>query len=596
MPRKKHNTTSPKLPLSAGEVWEIGQRPLTGPVSLPNDEASELLTMLFVVQADSKKLIYHTLMMPDATTSDVVDHIRQAMREPLAGEPRRPEVMRVSSEAEAEILRLGLKEAAITIEVIGVLEAVEDAHHRAMNRFGMVQSDYRTNAEAAGEILSNAALHSLYKVAQQFYRKALWETFDDSEIFSITFPTADGQTQTHYGVLMGIMEEEFGLALYPSLEALQQIYDMDLDDPEDRSLSFDEEDSDVEEWEASAEMAAQLLSVPCISLTYTPKRDLPQLLVEEAKALKLPVAKQSAYPLMMRTGQGMQLANLSDLREIFIALHAILAWDKQIAALDLDDEIDETLTVEVPAMADALPDLTAEVTLVVNPFTDDDDLIDLGLDEDDFVDEDEEEPFVSIDANRMRELFHPSLLNELSDLDDPTPRPSKRISQTTPAKPNDQSSTAKSDQVYTLKVFLMSGPVASDEDEEISREIVLLGHHTLHDLHLAIFDAFERWEEHLYEFNLGSSPQDRSRLYFYDGGWGDDDEDTGDPTTTILDELDLSESQYFGYTFDMGDEWEHVIEVISIKSGPDKGTYPRIGKKIGAAPPQYPEEEDEEDF
>ena len=100
----------------------------------------------------------------------------------------------------------------------------------------------------------------------------------------------------------------------------------------------------------------------------------------------------------------------------------------------------------------------------------------------------------------------------------------------------------------------------------------------------------------MYEFNLGSSPEDRSRLYFYDGGWGDDDEDTGDPTTTILDELDLSESRYFGYTFDMGDEWEHVIEVISIKSGPDKGTYPRIGKKIGAAPPQYPKEEDEEDF
>jgi hypothetical protein len=244
-------------------------------------------------------------------------------------------------------------------------------------------------------------------------------------------------------------------------------------------------------------------------------------------------------------------------------------------------------------MADALPDLTAEVTLVVNPFTDDDDLIDLDLDEDDFVDEDE--PFVSIDANRMRALFHPSLLKELSDLDDPAPRPSPRTAKTTPSKPNGQASTAKSDHVYTLKVFLTSGPVDSGEDEEISREIALLGHHTLHDLHLAIFDAFERWEEHLYEFNLGSSPQDRSRLYFYDGGWGDDDEDIGDPTTTILDELDLSESQYFGYTFDMGDEWEHVIEVISIKSGPDKGTYPRIGKKIGAAPPQYPNDDDDDD-
>ncbi len=113
-----------------------------------------------------------------------------------------------------------------------------------------------------------------------------------------------------------------------------------------------------------------------------------------------------------------------------------------------------------------------------------------------------------------------------------------------------------------------------------------------------IFDAFEREESHLYEFNLGSSPADRSQLYFYDGGWGNDDDGSEDPTTTVLDELGLSERQYFGYTFDMGDQWEHVIEVLSIKRGAGKGTYPRIGKKIGKAPPQYPdeEEEDEEEF
>jgi hypothetical protein len=592
MSRKKRNTTSPMLSLSAGEVWEIGQRPLTAPMPLPDDETSEVLTMLFVVQADSRKLIYRIPIMPGETPSEVLNHIRQAMREPMIGEPRRPDVIRVSSEAEAKALRTGLKGTEITIDVTEALEAVDDVYTRAINMLGKLQSDYRTNAEAAGETLSDAALRSLYRAAQQFYRKALWETFDDSEIFSITFPTIDGQTQTHYGVLMGIMEEEFGLALYESLEALQQLYDIDIDDPEDFPLSLDEDDSDVELWEASAEMAAQLLSVPCVSLTYTPQRELPQSLVEEAKALKLPVAKQSAYPLIMRTGQGMRLANLTDLRQIFIALHAILAWDKQVAALDLDDEMDETLTVEVPAMADALPALTAEVTLVVNPFMDDDELID--LDDDEFVDEDDDEPLALIDANRMRALLHPSLLQELSDLDTPAPRTSKSSSKTTTSKPNGQSPAAKSDQVYTLKVFLMSGPVDADEDEEISREILLLGHHTLHDLHLAIFDAFERWEEHLYEFNLGSSPQDRSRLYFYDGGWGDDDEDAGDPTTTTLDALDLSESQHFGYIFDMGDEWEHVIEVISIKSGPDKGTYPRIGKKIGAAPPQYPDDNEED--
>ena len=599
MPHKKRPTAIPKLPLSAGEVWEIGRRPLTGLASLSDDAMSELPSMLFVVQANSGNPIFGTPMMPDASPSDLVDHVRQAMREPMVGEPRRPEVIRVSSEAEADTLRAGLEAADITVEVTDVLEAVDDAHTKAMSLFGNVQRDYRATAEAAGETLSDAALRALYHAAQQFYRKALWEAFDDSEIFSIAFQTADGQTQTHYGVLMGLMEEESGLALYASLEDLQQIYDIDMDDPEDFSLSLDEDEEDDEDendeeaWEDSADMTAQLLSVPCTSITYISKRELPEPLAEEAKSLKLPVAKQSAYPLMMRTGQGMQLANLAELRQIFIALHAILAWEKQVEALDLGDELNETLTVEVPAMADALPALTVEITLVVNPFTEDDDFID--FDGDDFTDDDDEEPLVSIDADRMRELFDPRLLKELIDLDASVSRAPKGKSEAAAKKTGGQPPDVESDQVYTLKVFLTAGPLEAFEDEEISREILLLGHHTLHDLHLAIFKAFERWESHLYEFNLGSSPQDRSRLFFYNGSWGNDEGNAGDPTTTVLDDLGLSENQYFGYIFDMGDEWEHVIEVVSIKSGPAQGTYPRIGKKVGAAPPQYPDDDDGDD-
>lgn len=323
MPRKKRKTTTPKLPLSAGEVWEIGQRPLAAVVSLPDDEMPELPTMLFVVQADSGSPILGAPLLPDAPPSDFVDYVRQAMREPMVGEPRRPAVMRVSSEAEADALRAGLAEADITVEVTEVLEAVDEIYTKAMNMFGHIQSDYRTNAEAAGETLSDAGLHALYGVAREFHHKALWEEFDDSEIFSIAHQTADGDMQTTYGVLMGIMGEAFGLALYASLEALQQIYELGTDELETFPMTLDEDDFDEEAWEAGADMTAQLLSVPSVSITYTPKRELPQPLVEEATALKLPVAKQSAYPFMMRTGQDMQLANLTDLRQLFIALHAI---------------------------------------------------------------------------------------------------------------------------------------------------------------------------------------------------------------------------------------------------------------------------------
>ena len=91
------------------------------------------------------------------------------------------------------------------------------------------------------------------------------------------------------------------------------------------------------------------------------------------------------------------------------------------------------------------------------------------------------------------------------------PSPAQKKTSSTPAGPIDP----KTAQVYTLCVYLVDGPIDEEyADQEISRRILILGHQTLHDLHEAIFDAFEREEEHLYEFNLGASPQDRSQYIF----------------------------------------------------------------------------------
>ena len=73
--------------------------------------------------------------------------------------------------------------------------------------------------------------------------------------------------------------------------------------------------------------------------------------------------------------------------------------------------------------------------------------------------------------------------------------------------------------LYTIEVFLVGGPVPDAfGGQVISRTIQLRGDQTLHDLHLAIFKAYDRWEHHLYEFNVGKSPRDHSRLYISSGG------------------------------------------------------------------------------
>ena len=65
--------------------------------------------------------------------------------------------------------------------------------------------------------------------------------------------------------------------------------------------------------------------------------------------------------------------------------------------------------------------------------------------------------------------------------------------------------------LYTLEVFIISGPVSekfTKKNPVISRTIQIRGDQTLADLHQAILDAFDRFDEHMYEFQFGKGPMD----------------------------------------------------------------------------------------
>ncbi len=154
-----------------------------------------------------------------------------------------------------------------------------------------------------------------------------------------------------------------------------------------------------------------------------------------------------------------------------------------------------------------------------------------------------------------------------------------------------------SSKLYTLVVYLMAGPISDEfEDKIISRTIQIRGDQTLEDLHKAIFKAFDRFDSHLYEFNLGAGPDDRTAIYSLPMPPevvlpGFEDDMTGDVRTTTVDSLGLEVGRAFGYLFDFGDEWLHQINVTAVEEAPDKGRYPKIIEKVGRSPPQYPEED-----
>jgi hypothetical protein len=157
--------------------------------------------------------------------------------------------------------------------------------------------------------------------------------------------------------------------------------------------------------------------------------------------------------------------------------------------------------------------------------------------------------------------------------------------------------------LYTLEVFIISGPVTrkfTRSNPVVSRKIQIRGDQTLHDLHQAIFHAFRREEEHMYEFQLdGTGPMDpKAKRYVLPGAFEitlSGPAPAGRVDRTTLDSLGLKMDDRFGYWFDFGDDWWHQVNVEAIESPVPSGKYPKVIHKVGKSPPQYADLSKEED-
>ena len=151
--------------------------------------------------------------------------------------------------------------------------------------------------------------------------------------------------------------------------------------------------------------------------------------------------------------------------------------------------------------------------------------------------------------------------------------------------------------IYTLEVFIISGLVNekfASKNPIMSRTLEIRGDQTLAELHKIIFKAFDRYDEHLYEFQVGGKGPDdpKARRYglpAYQDEISDDFKFVGDVEQTAIDSLKLKKDETFGYWFDFGDDWWHQVNVIAIEKKTPKGRYPKITDRVGQSPPQYME-------
>jgi hypothetical protein len=157
--------------------------------------------------------------------------------------------------------------------------------------------------------------------------------------------------------------------------------------------------------------------------------------------------------------------------------------------------------------------------------------------------------------------------------------------------------------VYRLAVVLIGGPVTEEfmqANPVVLRTIEVRGDQTLGRLHDAIFSAFDRFEEHMYEYQFGKLPMDPKAVRYsieVDDFLGllDPLPPALDATEATLDSLKLRKGKIFFYWFDFGDDWWHAIKVLSIGQAEPRVRYPRVVERAGASPPQYPYTEDEGD-
>ena len=172
----------------------------------------------------------------------------------------------------------------------------------------------------------------------------------------------------------------------------------------------------------------------------------------------------------------------------------------------------------------------------------------------------------------------------------------KSTQEKVPLKPK-PASTSQISYSIVLKVKLF-------HDKRTYRLIEIGSSNSLDTLHEIIFEAFDRFDEHLYSFFFPEEAVKRTSAIRDSLEYISPDykieplfehKTKYNAKKTALKDLKLCEKQKFYYLFDYGDEWWHEIEVYTLSPGAPGPRSPQILKSVGKSPSQYPDNDEDDD-
>ncbi len=126
--------------------------------------------------------------------------------------------------------------------------------------------------------------------------------------------------------------------------------------------------------------------------------------------------------------------------------------------------------------------------------------------------------------------------------------------------------------------------------KEIYRIIEIAGSDTFEDLHLAIQDAIDFGNDHLYYFSLTGKGATYNSFAFWSPDGGE-----GVRTTMVqIGETNLYKGQQILYYFDFGASWKFDVILLDIEENTKEPKEYKITHKVGKSPKQYDWDDDED--
>lgn len=213
------------LPQQVGEIWQADVRRLPGWIEV---EGQLRRPWLYLVVDTESELILATEISELEPPADWLWHgVRQAMCFPAVGEPHRPGVLQVTSDAQRDLLAPHLEPLDVRCVTSDSPEPVcELVNELAEHLVGPRQMGPLIGAPG----ITLEQVESFFAAAADFYRARPWRDVPADSVIRVACDQFS--SGPWYIVVMGQSGLELGLALYEDLHVLRTILTSNLSDEE----------------------------------------------------------------------------------------------------------------------------------------------------------------------------------------------------------------------------------------------------------------------------------------------------------------------------------------------------------------------------